>query len=90
MQRNDGSLGNLYIRFNKELVRIDQVHQGGETIRAFLRALGLKRCTLYDNLIVIPVNTIEEMDSRVKVTQGNEEGAPREETVVTTSVEDEV
>lgn len=39
-QRNNESLEDFYTRFNKEIVGIDLVITGGETIRAFIRALG--------------------------------------------------
>lgn len=48
-------------RFNKELAEIDQVIIGGETIRAFVRALGPKGFALYDSLSVILVNIVEEI-----------------------------
>lgn len=39
---------------------------GGETIHAFVRALGPRGSSLYDKLTVISVNTVEEMTTRVK------------------------
>lgn len=48
-QRNDESLGDFYNRFNKELAEIDQVITGGETIHAFVRALGPRGSALYDS-----------------------------------------
>lgn len=65
-QKNDESLGDFDTKFNKELTGIDQVITGDETIRAFLRALGLRVSALYDNLSVIPVITVEEMAVMVK------------------------
>lgn len=38
----------------------------GETIRAFVRTIGPRYSTLYENLSVIPVNTVEEMGVRFK------------------------
>lgn len=39
---------------------------GGETIRAFVRALGPIGFAMYDNLSVISANIVEEMVARVK------------------------
>lgn len=59
-------MGNFSTRFNKELIGIDQVITGGGTIRTFVRAIGPKGSTGYDNVSVIPVNTVEEMVTSVK------------------------
>lgn len=45
---------------------INQFIMGGETKRAFVRALGPRGSALYDNLSVISVNTVEEMAARAK------------------------
>lgn len=65
-QRSDESLGDFYNRFNKELPGIAQVVTSGETIRAFVRALGPKSSALYDSMSDIPVNTVKVMEARVK------------------------
>lgn len=65
-QRNDGNLGDFYTCLNIELAGIEQVITGGKTNRAFVRVLGPKGSALYDNLSVIPVNTMEEMTATVK------------------------
>lgn len=59
-QRNDASL-RFYMHFNKELVVINQVIIGGETIRVFVRAIGCRGSTLSDSLSVILINTVEEI-----------------------------
>lgn len=65
-QRNDESLGDIYTQFNKELVRIDQVITGGETIHAFVKDLGAKHSIQYDSQSVIPINTLEDMTVKVE------------------------
>lgn len=66
-QRSDVILGDFYTHFNKELTSIDEVIMGLETIHAIVRALGPKGSTLYDSLTVIPIKTVEEMATRVKL-----------------------
>lgn len=65
-QMSDESLGYLYTRLNKELTSINQVIMEGETICTFVRALGPRGFSLYDNLSLIPVNTVEEMTVKGK------------------------
>lgn len=65
-QRNYESLGDFYTMFNKELLGIDQVITGGETIHVLVGVLGPRVSALYDSPSVIPVNTVEEMVTRVK------------------------
>lgn len=50
----------------KELTCVDQVITGGESIRAFVKALGPRGSALYGNLCIIPINTIEGMTTIVK------------------------
>lgn len=59
-------MSDLYTHLNKKLTSIYQVITCGEIIHAFVRELRAKGTALYDNLSVIPVNTIEEMTTRVK------------------------
>lgn len=66
-QRSDANLGYFYTHFNKELDNIEHVITGGEIIHAFVIVLGPRGSPLYDNLSVIPVNTFEEMATRVKL-----------------------
>lgn len=68
-QRSDESVGDFYTRYIKDLASDDQVIIGGETIHAFVRALGVRGSAMYDNLSVIPIipiTIIEEMLARVK------------------------
>lgn len=59
-------MNDFYTRFYKELAGLDQVITGGETIRTFIRVLGLRDSALYNSLSVIPINIVEEMETMVK------------------------
>lgn len=66
-QRSNGSLGQFYNFYSKELTSIDQVITGGEAVCAFVKALGARGSDLYDSIPVILVTTVEEMRTSVKL-----------------------
>lgn len=66
-QRSNGSLGQFYNFYYKELTSIDQVITGGEAVCAFVKALGARGSDLYDSLRVKLVTTVEEMRTSVKL-----------------------